>query len=68
LGFCGVVIAIHPTITLMASCPQLVRWLGVNLCGTYFKKLLMLNMWGNNENEIVVKKKAQCEMGTKHDT
>jgi hypothetical protein len=62
------VIAIHLTITIMASCPQLVHWWGVNLCGTYFKKLLMLNVWGKNENEVVVRKKAQCEMGTKHDT
>jgi hypothetical protein len=40
---------------------------GVNLCGTYFKKMLMLNVWGKSENEVVVTRKAQCEMGTKHD-
>jgi hypothetical protein len=68
LGFCGVVIAIHPTITIMARCPRLVRSWGVNLRGTYFKKLLMLNVWGKSENEVVVRRKAQCEMGTKHDT
>jgi hypothetical protein len=58
LGFCGVVIAIHPTITIIASCPRLVHWWGVNLHGTYFKKTSMLNVWGKSENEVVVRRKG----------
>lgn len=67
LGFCGVVIAIHPTIIIMASCRQLCLG-GVSIYVGHIKKMLMLNVWGKSENEVVIRRKAQCEMGTKHDT